>query len=65
MNEEDVLHIYKGTLLSCKKELKNALCSDTDGPRDYNPNWSKSKTNTVYYHLCVEYKMDTNELFTK
>ena len=36
-----------------------------DGPRDYDPNWSKSKTNTMYYHLYVEYKMDTNELFTK
>ena len=48
-----------------KKEPKNAICSNVGGPRDYDTNWTKSKTNTIYYHLHVEYKMDTNELFTK
>ena len=34
MNEEDVVHIYSGILLSHKKEQNNATCSNVDGPRD-------------------------------
>ena len=45
MNEEDVIYIYiyiythmwyiyNGTLLSHKKELKNAICSNMDVPTE-------------------------------
>ena len=42
MDKEDVVHIYNGVLLSHRKELNNAICSDMDGPRDYHIEWSKS-----------------------
>jgi len=29
-----VVHIYNGTLLNHKREGNNAICSNTDGPRD-------------------------------
>ena len=38
-----MVHIYNGTLLSHKKEWNNAICSNMDGPRDYNTEWSKSE----------------------
>ena len=34
IDKEDVVHIYNGILLSPKKELNDAICSDMDGPRD-------------------------------
>ena len=34
MDKEDLVHIYSGILLSHKKEWKNAICSNVDGPRD-------------------------------
>ena len=42
MDTEDVVHIYNGVLLSHKKEWKNAICSNMDGPRDDHTKWSKS-----------------------
>jgi len=35
MDEEDVVHIFNGILLSHKKEQNCAICRDMDGPRDY------------------------------
>ena len=35
MDKEDVAHIYNGILLSHKKKLNNATCSNMDGPGDY------------------------------
>ena len=35
MDKEDVVHIFKGMLLSHEKEQNNAICSNMDGPRDY------------------------------
>ena len=35
MDTEDVVHIYNEILLNHKKEWKNAICSNMDGPRDY------------------------------
>ena len=32
---EEVVHVYKGILLSHKKELNNAICSNMDRARDY------------------------------
>jgi len=34
MDKEDVVHVYNAILLSHKKEWKNAICSNMDGPRD-------------------------------
>ena len=42
IDKEDVVHIYNGILLSHKKERNNAICSNTDGPRDCHTEWSKS-----------------------
>ena len=36
MDKDDVGHIYKTNLLTCKK-MKYALCSKMDEPRDYHP----------------------------
>ena len=33
MDEEDVVHIHNGILLSHEKEQNNAMCSDRDGCR--------------------------------
>ena len=41
MDKEDVIYIYKGILLSHKKEWNNAIYSNMDGPRDYHTKWSK------------------------
>ena len=32
MDKEDVVHIYKGILLSHKKEQNWVICRDVDGP---------------------------------
>ena len=40
---KDVVNIYNGILLSCKKEQNNAICSNMDGPRDYHTKLSKSE----------------------
>ena len=57
MDEEDVVHIYNGILLSHKKEWNNAICSNMDGLRDDHTKWSQSKTNVIWYHLYVESKI--------
>ena len=33
--DKDVVHIHHEILLSPKKEQKNVICSNLDGPRDY------------------------------
>ena len=47
----------------------HALCSNTDGPRDYPTMWRKPDTDKyLWYHLYVEpkkKKRDTNELIYK
>ena len=35
MDNKDVVHIYDGIVLSHKKEQSNVICSNMDGPRDY------------------------------
>jgi len=56
MDEEDVVHIYNGVLLSHKKnkisaatwlQLETVMLSDV----------SQRKTNTIWYHLYVESKI--------
>ena len=65
MDKEDVVHIYNGILLSHKKEWNNVICSNMDGPRDYQTKWSKSERQRqisydIVYMLNLKY--DTNEL---
>ena len=64
--DKDVVHIYNGILLSIK-EGNNAIYSNMNGPRNYHTEWSKSKTNTIWYDSYMEsnLKYDTNELIHK
>ena len=43
MDKEDVACVYKGILLSHKKEWNWVICRDVDGPRDCHTEWSKSE----------------------
>ena len=40
-DEEVVVHIYSGLLLSHEKEWSDAMCNNMDRPRDSNTEWSK------------------------
>ena len=60
MDKEDVVHIYNGILLShLKQEQNNAICNNTDGPRDYRTKQSKSERETqiLYGIVSVESKI--------
>ena len=66
MDKEDVVHIYNGILLSHKKERKNAICSNVDGPRDYHTKWNNSnRERQVSYDITYMWNLryDTNESF--
>ena len=41
--KEDVIYMYRGILLSHKKEWNNAICNNMDAPRDYHTKWSKTE----------------------
>ena len=41
MDEENVVRIHNGILLSHKNDANNAICSNTDSPRNYHTKWSK------------------------
>ena len=43
MDKDDVVHIYKGILLSYKQEQNGAICSNTDAPRECHTEQSKSR----------------------
>ena len=61
-----MLYIYSEILLTNKKELNNAICSNMDGPRDYCTKWSKSEKDKYMISLiCGILKNDTNELIYK
>ena len=62
-DKEDVVYIYNGILLSHKKEWNNTICSNIDGPRDYQQ--SEIKKRQKLYHLYVDLKYDINELIYK
>ena len=68
MDKEDVVHIYNGILLSHKKEQNNAICSNTDGPRDCHAESSKSdRERQITYDIACMWnlKNGTNELIYK
>ena len=41
--KEDVVHTYSGILLNPKEEWNNAMCRNTDEPRDYQTKWSQTE----------------------
>ena len=64
MDKEGRVYIHNGILRH--EKWNNAISSSTDGPKDYQTNWSKPKTNIIWYHLHVESKKnDTNEIIYK
>ena len=69
MNKEDVVHIYNGILLSCKKEQNWVICRDMDEPRECHIQWSKSEREKdhVSVHICEIWKKKSvwTTLFTK
>ena len=50
MDKEDAVCTYSGILLSRKKE-SNAICSNTDGPRECHTEWSKSDAERQVYDI--------------
>ena len=50
-----MVHSCNGILLSCKKELSNAICSNTNGPRDYHPKSKRERQ--ILYHSYVKSKI--------
>ena len=66
MDKKDVVHTYKGILLSHKGEWNNAICSNLDGPRNYHTKWSKSdRERQMSYEITNMWnvtKSDTKEL---
>ena len=48
-----------------KKEWNIAICNNMGRPRMYHTEWSKSKTNIIWYDLYVESKNNTNEIIYK
>ena len=64
--DKDMVYIYKGILLSNKKEWINAIYSDMDGPRDCHTEWSKSDRERqpsydIAYTWNLKKKKGTNE----
>ena len=59
-----MIYIYNGILLSHEKEWNNAICSNMDGPRDYNTKQSKSeRERQITYDITYIWnlKYDTSE----
>ena len=42
MDKEDMVHIHNRLLHSHEKEWNGAICSNIEGPGDYQTKWSKS-----------------------
>ena len=63
-DEEDMVHIYNGIMLSHKKEYNNAIYSNMHGHRDYHTKWSKSeRERQIPYDITYMWnlKYNTNE----
>ena len=69
MDKEDVVHIYNGILLNHIEERNNAICSNTDGPRDCYTERSKSDREKQISHdvtyMCNLQKRVQMNLSTK
>ena len=69
MNEEDMVYIYHGILLSHKKEWDYAICSNMDEPRDYHSEVRQRETNIwhpiygeIYKNVKWSYLQNRNRL---
>ena len=61
--DKDMVHIYNGILLSHKKELNNAICSNMDGPRgSHNKQSQKEKDKYGITHMW-NLKYDTIDIY--
>ena len=62
-----MIHIYNGILLNHKKEGNNAICSNTDGPRDYPTkcSYSEREKQVPYAITYMNLKYNINELIYK
>ena len=63
-----MIHTYNGILLSHKKELNNAICSNMDGPRNNYTKWCQTEKEKYHMRsLYVESNFwnDTKELICK
>ena len=63
--DKDVVHVYKGIVLSHKKEYNITICSNMDAARDYPAKRSKSeKERQIPYDIACMWNLtyDTNEL---
>ena len=67
MDKENVVRRDSGILFSHKRECSNAICSNTDGPRDDYSKRSQSHTKSQIPLRCHSwnFKKDTNELIYK
>ena len=63
MDKDNVVgYIYNGILLSHKKERKNVICNNIDGPRDYHAKWSKCERDKYHDSTYTwNLKYDKNE----
>ena len=60
-----MVHICNGILLSHKKELNNAICSNISGPRDCHTEWSKSgRERQVSYDIAYMWNLKTGYKWT-
>ena len=68
MDKEDIISKHKMKYYSAVKNNSSAICSNMDGPRDYDTKQNKSdrESKISQYHLYVESKkMIQMNLFTK
>ena len=63
MDNEDVVHIYNGILLSHKKEWNCTICRDMDGAESEAS--QKEKNKYIIRLICGIYKNGTDELVYK
>ena len=62
MDEDEVVHIYNGILLSHKKEWHITVCGNVDGPKDYHTKWSKSDRETeISYDISYMWNLKRND----
>ena len=61
--DKDVVCMHNGILLSHQKGQSNAICSNTDGPRDCHTEWSKSdRGGEVSYGIPFIWNLKRNDL---
>ena len=51
IKKKKMYYFNNGMLLRHKKEWKNAVCGNIDGPKEYHIKWSKSETDK--YHISL------------